>query len=203
MRKQAPFRHPTDLRRDDRIADLIAVHGHAGYGVYWMILEILHSHENMQVPYEVKTIRRMAAQVGMPHKEFHNLLQDMLVDYDLFEIADWQPDTGQQGYIRSTIAFRKPRKAKQTVETNDIKEIEDTSSSAPAPGQEAVPPVVKQEEDDTCPSPADSTAGGYQHNSTDTSPIQQHRRSLRAARRQRNSTVAARQQQHYSSKNTV
>jgi len=116
MRKLTPFRHPIDIRRDDRIVDLIAAHGHAGYGVYWMIVEILHSHEHMQLPYDVKAIRRMAAQVGMKHEEFHNLLQDMIHDFDLFEIADCQPDAGQQGFIRSTITYRKPRKPKQAAE---------------------------------------------------------------------------------------
>jgi hypothetical protein len=44
MRQQTTsFRHPVDIRHDDRIADLIAAHGHAGYGVYWMVLEMLHS----------------------------------------------------------------------------------------------------------------------------------------------------------------
>lgn len=129
MRKQSTFRHPTDIRQDDRIADLIAAHGHTGYGVYWMILEILHSHEDMQVEYDPKLVRRMAAQVGMAHEEFNSLLHDMVFDFDLFEIADCIPDRGQNGFIRSTITYSKLRKPKQSSAMSVDASNTETSSS--------------------------------------------------------------------------
>jgi hypothetical protein len=203
MRKSTSFRHPVDTRHDDRIALLIADHGPAGYGIYWMIIEMLHNRETMQIEYDKKMIRRMAAQTGMKHEEFHNLLQDMIYDYDLFEIADCVPSMGQQGFIRSTIIYRKPRKPKQAPKATNIKELEDTNTSAHASYQEAIPPLVNQEEDDTCPPSVVFSATSHQQSGTATSAIQQHRGSQRAAQRHRNSSTTARQQQHYSSKNTV
>lgn len=115
MRKQTCFRHPIAIRTDERITHLLADYGPAGYGVYWMIIEMLHCRESAQIEYDEKMIKRMAAQTGMQHLQFRQLLHDMIHLYDLLSVND--------NYLASVLAYRKPRKRAQNItivaEAND------------------------------------------------------------------------------------
>ncbi|RYD57131.1 MAG: DUF4373 domain-containing protein [Sphingobacteriales bacterium] len=179
MRKQTNFHHPVDTYRDDRFADLIAAHGHAGYGIYWMIIEMLHSQETMQIEYSDKAIRRMAARIGMKQEQFHHLLHDMIYDYDLLEIVDNVPSMGKQGYIRSTITYRKPPKPKAKAETIEVKKTEDTNIGDPLTCEEVMQYVADMEDDGLSPSTGLPAVRDH-NNGNDTSAVRQPRQRLEA-----------------------
>jgi hypothetical protein len=122
MRKATGFRHPVDIRSNEKIAALIGEHGPAGYGVYWMIIEMLHREEGMRIEYSEKRIRRMQAQTGMDREAFRRLLQDLIDIYDLLAV--------EEGHLVSAISYRRRSRPKQ--------------QSAPQPATEAPPAAPPQ-----------------------------------------------------------
>jgi hypothetical protein len=115
MAKSSSFRHSVDIRHDERIAALIGNHGATGYGIYWMIVEMLHRREDMRIEYNDTMLRRMSAQLGLKHMEFKVLLQELIELYELFARED--------GYLVSTLVYRKPKKPRQVAEHQEPNQV--------------------------------------------------------------------------------
>ncbi|RYD57607.1 MAG: DUF4373 domain-containing protein [Sphingobacteriales bacterium] len=107
MARAKNFRHPADARNNEKIAALVGDHGPAGYGAYWMILEILHREEGMCIEYTEKRMKRLGGQIGMEREAFARLLQDMIEIYELLEVAD--------GRLVSAISYTGSRKSPKAI----------------------------------------------------------------------------------------
>lgn len=144
MRKANSFRHPVDGRSNDKIAALIGERGAAGYGAYWMIIEMLHREEDGRIEYSQKRIRRMQAQTGMDRDAFGRLLQDLIDIYELLAVEDACPPNtitcrpGSPGFLVSTIGYRR-RKPKQQAIVQPPAETETPPVTPPEPAAEDSP----------------------------------------------------------------
>lgn len=72
------FPHDYNSKFDFKIVKLRSVHGMAGYGTYWAIVEELYAHNN-QLPNDVNVLSFM---IGADEK----LITSVLNDFDLFQI---------------------------------------------------------------------------------------------------------------------
>ncbi|RYD58678.1 MAG: DUF4373 domain-containing protein [Sphingobacteriales bacterium] len=97
------LRHSTDARQNEKIAALVGDYGPAGYGAYWMILEIMHREEGMRIEHDKARMRRLAGQVGMAADAFAQLLENMIEIYELLAIED--------NHLVSTLSYT--RRSKQ------------------------------------------------------------------------------------------
>ncbi|RYD57869.1 MAG: DUF4373 domain-containing protein [Sphingobacteriales bacterium] len=88
MPKAKTLRHATDARTNEKIAALVGDHGPAGYGVYWMIIEMLHSEGGTGIGYNEKRMIRLGGQVGMEREAFALLLKDLIEVYELLVVVD-------------------------------------------------------------------------------------------------------------------
>ena len=73
------FEHDANARSDQKILNLLADLGSAGYGVYFMLLEELYSAKDNELPLQYKFI---ASKVFTTAK----FLEKIITNYDLFEI---------------------------------------------------------------------------------------------------------------------
>lgn len=88
MKRAKTLRHTADIRTNEKIAALIGDHGPAGYGVYWMIMEMIYNEERLGIEYSEQRMKRLGGQVGMAREAFAQLLQDMIEIYELLAVAD-------------------------------------------------------------------------------------------------------------------
>ncbi|RYD58189.1 MAG: DUF4373 domain-containing protein [Sphingobacteriales bacterium] len=128
MPRTRTLRHRTDARHNERIAALVGDHGPAGYGAYWMILEIMHREEGMRIEHSRPRMRRLAAQVGIDATEFARLLQGMIEIYELFAV--------DENYLVSTIGYT--RHSKQVLPQQPIERASATHPELPAPKEDMV-----------------------------------------------------------------
>ncbi|RYD56797.1 MAG: DUF4373 domain-containing protein [Sphingobacteriales bacterium] len=125
------LRHSTDTRHNEKIAALVGDHGPAGYGAYWMVLEILHREQDMRIEHSKARMLRLAGQVGMVADAFARLLDDMIELFELLEIVD--------GHLVSTLSYTRHSKPRQpAIEAPEptIDEAPAEQTSAPEPDDE-------------------------------------------------------------------
>ncbi|RYD56265.1 MAG: DUF4373 domain-containing protein [Sphingobacteriales bacterium] len=121
------LRHSSDARHNEKIAALVGDHGPAGYGAYWMILEIMHREQDMRIEHSKARIRRLAGQVGMAADVFAQLLDDMIEIYELLAVED--------GYLTSTLSYTRRAKPQKSEANED-----------PAIGEVPVAQIAQDEE---------------------------------------------------------
>ncbi|RYD56252.1 MAG: DUF4373 domain-containing protein [Sphingobacteriales bacterium] len=131
MPRVKTLRHSTDTRHNEKIAALVGDHGPAGYGTYWMILEITHREEGMRIEHSQARMRRLAGQVGMAADAFALLLQDMIEIYELLAVED--------NHLVSTLSYTR-RNQQQKAEATDVS----------ATGEVPVEQVSDEEETKDC-----------------------------------------------------
>ena len=73
------FQHDFYARNDEKIEELIDKHGLAGYGAFWIIVEMMHEHRG-KMP--VKRLQSIADLYHVPIE----MLEDIVDRFDLFHI---------------------------------------------------------------------------------------------------------------------
>lgn len=112
MSKSQPyyFPHYIGARNDTKLIKIRRLLGAEGYGVYFMILEVLREQNNFRYPMEL-----------LPELEFdlrvtHKLLFSVITDYDLFEIDDQNNFFSPKLVEYLTPFLRKSERAKSAAE---------------------------------------------------------------------------------------
>jgi len=82
------FKHDFNARSDEKTAALISEYGAQGYGIYWIIVEILHENENSSIEYSEKSLKRIAGLVRVKYDEFKKIIDDCIEVYELFYVQD-------------------------------------------------------------------------------------------------------------------
>lgn len=76
------FPHEYDTRSDDKMAPFMMEHGAIGYGIYWIIVEMLHKSEDSRIESKASTIKRIAATSKVGLEDFETILKSCL-EYEL------------------------------------------------------------------------------------------------------------------------
>ncbi|RYD59126.1 MAG: DUF4373 domain-containing protein [Sphingobacteriales bacterium] len=126
MPRAKTLRHSTDARHNEKIAALVGDHGPAGYGAYWMILEIMHREDGLHIEHTKARVRRLAGQVGMEANVFAQLLRDMIEIYELLAV--------EENYLVSTLSYtRRSKQDKPVTIAPQPTTDEAPTEQAPAP----------------------------------------------------------------------
>jgi hypothetical protein len=92
------FSHDYDTRSDERIIDLLSVHGWEGYGLYWAIVELLYQNDGfLQLFYK---------RIAFALRANESNIKSIIEDFDLFVID------GDKFYSESVIRRLKQREEK-------------------------------------------------------------------------------------------
>lgn len=79
------FSHDSNARTDTKIADMIFDYGMEGYGMYWVIVEVLRENENFKLKHNKSTCRALAMQMHITCIEkITKFVDDCINDYELF-----------------------------------------------------------------------------------------------------------------------
>lgn len=85
------FSHDLSAHQDEKIIDLRMAHGFEGYGIYWMLIELLGGSKDYTMEFNT---RRLA----YAHSISEDLLSDIITGYGLFEVD------GDHFYSKSLIS---------------------------------------------------------------------------------------------------
>lgn len=78
------FPHYYNSRISDELIQLAEDHKAAGYGLYWIIMEILHEAEDSHMDYDERQVARLARRYAMPEETIRKIIDDCIHVYELF-----------------------------------------------------------------------------------------------------------------------
>ena len=81
------FSHDYNARNDMKIQALLVEHGAVGYGVYWIIVEILHEESHKKLPLNKLTYVAVARQASTSVEHVKSIVECCL-EYELFDEED-------------------------------------------------------------------------------------------------------------------
>lgn len=79
------FRHDSNARHDPKIRALRHRHGVAGYGAWWIIVEMLRDAEDYRLPHKPYVIESIALECGLDSTTVERLLNDCSTALELLE----------------------------------------------------------------------------------------------------------------------
>lgn len=85
MKKVAYFSHDADARRDPKMTALIGRYGMAGYGSFWVIIELLREQEEYRLPHKPWAYQAIAAELKTEIEKTKEFIQDLIKNFELFK----------------------------------------------------------------------------------------------------------------------
>lgn len=121
MKKVPYFSHDADARRDPKIVALIAKHGLAGYGAFWVIIEILREQEKYSLPCKEFAYTAIGSEIAKPAAEAKNFVNALVKEFELLQTDEkffWSESLNR----RMLIMAQKTDQAKKAAEKRWEKE---------------------------------------------------------------------------------
>lgn len=81
------FSHDYSASMDIKVEAMIGDFGAAGYGLFWTIVEMLHSESEHKLPLKKLTYMAISKRMSTPVEDVENFVQKCINDYELF-VAD-------------------------------------------------------------------------------------------------------------------
>jgi len=78
------FSHDYNTTLDPKIIALLSDYGAAGYGIYWRIVEMLHSENENKIPLKEYVYKAIAKQMLTNVEQVSAIIKDCINSYDLF-----------------------------------------------------------------------------------------------------------------------
>ncbi len=82
------FPHDYNSRADEKTAALIADYGMEGYGLYMVLLEMLHEEDSAKIEYSDQKIKRICRPLKLSFEKSKIMIEAMINDFELFIIED-------------------------------------------------------------------------------------------------------------------
>ncbi len=79
------FQHDYEPTSDPKIQALIGEHGAFGYGIFWRIVEMLHSNSDHTLPMKTYIFIAIAKQMLASDDDIKKIVMDCIDRYELFE----------------------------------------------------------------------------------------------------------------------
>jgi hypothetical protein len=140
------FSHDSNARHDPKCSALINDFGAEGYGIFWMIIEILSEQEGYKLRKFSKLYEGLSRQIWVDAEKIRSIIEAMLHEYELLVQDDsfiWSEsllkrmmikeekrnkkvEAGRKGGIKSGFSRKKEATTKQNeavLEANEAKEI--------------------------------------------------------------------------------
>lgn len=78
------FSHDYNTTNDPKIIALLGDYGAVGYGIYWRIVELLHSESSHSLPFKKYIFLSIAKQMSTPVEQVESIVSDCINVYELF-----------------------------------------------------------------------------------------------------------------------
>lgn len=82
------FSHDSNARNDTKILSMRCDYGLEGYGMYWIIVEVLRDETNYELKLDKSTYRALAMQMHCTVEQVEKFINDCIDEYHLFESDD-------------------------------------------------------------------------------------------------------------------
>jgi len=82
------FSHDSNARHDIKIKAMVNQYGMAGYGLYWVIIEMLRDTSDYELPLKKYFYQALSAEAQMQPDEAEQWLRDCIDIYELFDESD-------------------------------------------------------------------------------------------------------------------
>jgi len=82
------FPHDYEPTSDPKITAMLGDYGATGYGLYWRIVEMLHSNEEHRLPKEQYLFKALSNQLAIDVNQIIKFVNDCVSVYKLFESDD-------------------------------------------------------------------------------------------------------------------
>jgi hypothetical protein len=149
------FSHDMNARSDPKLCALISDYGSAGYGIFWVIIEILHEEKDNTILYKDYVIKSIAKQSGAELEQVKEIIKSCIDEYELLKLKD--------DIIYSERVIRNTTKRAEIVE----KKRNAGRKSAEARKENNPTPVEhKSTKSNTCSTPVQHKSTGVEHNAT-------------------------------------
>lgn len=102
------FSHDSNARHDPAMAALTLAHGMQGYGMYWMIVEMLREQASYKLPMKSYIYAALAKDMMCTPEQVEEFIKDCIEEYDLFE--------SDGNYFWSNSLLRRMEKLEETRE---------------------------------------------------------------------------------------
>lgn len=100
------FPHDFNARHDTALSVLISEFGAAGYGIFWVVVEMLHEAEENRIPLKAITIKAIALSMRLDEVTTNAIL-DRCLEYDLLAVRD--------GFLYSERVLRNAEKRNEMI----------------------------------------------------------------------------------------
>lgn len=87
------FSHDSNARTDPKILAMFSDYGVAGYGRWWILIEILREHENYMIKHSKCTWKALAMQMQYSADEVQKFINDCINEYELLKEIKKNNDT--------------------------------------------------------------------------------------------------------------
>lgn len=166
MKEAYYFSHDANARHDPKCSALIADYGMEGYGVFWMLIEIMAEQRDYKLEKFPKLYEGLARQMRLEADRVRSIIEAMLHDYELLlqdeksiwsesllrrmEIKDAKRqakvEAGRLGGIQSGIVRAKRSKTKQCLKQNEANEAKESKvKESKVKESTSSPPIVPPE----------------------------------------------------------
>lgn len=82
------FPHDYNARADEKTAALIADHGVEGYGLYMVLIEMLHEEDSAKIEYSDQKIKRICRPLKIEIDTAKEIIDDCISEYELFIVKE-------------------------------------------------------------------------------------------------------------------
>lgn len=82
------FSHDYNTTNDPKIIALLGDYGAVGYGIYWRIVELLHSESSHSLPFKKYIFLSIAKQMSTPVEQVESIVESCITIYELFTKND-------------------------------------------------------------------------------------------------------------------
>ncbi len=113
------FSHDYNPTADPKIQALIGVYKAEGYGIYWRIVEMLHSDENHKLELKKYIYIAISTQMSTPVEQVEAIVQDCINVFELFDsdgITFWSNRAFRNIKIRSELSSKRSKAGKISAE---------------------------------------------------------------------------------------
>jgi hypothetical protein len=120
MKESYYFRHDYDPTSDLKIGAMLTEFGATGYGLFWRIVEILHSEEEHKIPKKEYFFLTIAKQMGTEVEQVKAFVQKCSDVYDLFRHDEnyfWSERVFRNFEVRNSIKEKRSEAGKKSAES--------------------------------------------------------------------------------------
>lgn len=131
MKETFYFSHDANARHDPKISAMICRYGMAGYGMYWILIEMLREDENHKLPAKEYIWSAIALQMLANAEQIKTYVNDLINEFDLLRSDGsffWSESLIRRMKKKEDISKVRSEAARKRYENQSLNNNEDTNA---------------------------------------------------------------------------